>query len=111
MGIKVNSVKGHLKNQKIVAKSATDAYNKSSKAKVQEVVVEDVIEAQDTDVVDDCENDACCDPESIDEIKVLLATLTKTGLEDYAREHCSLELDKRKSKSDLVSEILECYNK
>ena len=100
MGIKVNSVKGHLKNQKIVAKSATDAYNKSSKAK-----------AQDTDVVDDCENDACCDPESIDEIKVLLATLTKTGLEDYAREHCSLELDKRKSKSDLVSEILECYNK
>ena len=65
----------------------------------------------DTDVVDDCENDVCCDPESINETKALLATMTKGGLENYAREHCSLELDKRKSKSDLVAEILKCYNK
>ena len=39
--------------------------------------------------------------------KASLSKLTKQGLEDFAKENYSVDIDKRKKKADLVSEVLK----
>ena len=43
--------------------------------------------------------------------KASLSKLTKQGLEDFAKAHYSVDIDKRKKKDDLVKEVLALAKK
>ena len=68
-----------------------------------ETVVEEVVEAP----VEE-EASAIVSNEDLEaSLREDLSIHTKAGLEEYARENLDLELDKRKSKSDLIDTIVE----
>ena len=51
------------------------------------------------------------DAKTVKVTKAGLSKLTKQGLEDFAKENYGVDIDKRKKKPDLVSEVLKLSKK
>jgi len=125
MGLQINSKRNQ--KSKTVSKSITEAYNKSSVAKSEEIVKNE--DGNSTSQVDEQENVQVEEKgivqelveefdtpsvefgESKEVVEVDFSGMTKDELEEFARETLDLELDKRKKKSDLIDEIKEALNK